>query len=136
MSEQTVPTPEAPKKVIPLSEFSKHNTPDDCWMAINGKVYNVTNFIEQHPGGEEVILEHGGTDATVPFDEIGHSDQAVEMLDDLYVGEGNPEELKASTSVSNASGATSGDGSASKLPLVVCILVAAAAFFYFKANAE
>lgn len=142
MSSEEVPeivenaaAPEEPKNYIPLSEISKHNTAEDCWLAINGKVYNVTNFLDQHPGGDEVILECAGTDCTQPFDEIGHSDQAIEMLDDMYVGEGNPEELTVIAHKSSATGTSAGGNST--LPfLLVCTVVAVVAYLYYKSLAE
>jgi len=41
----------------------------------------------QHPGGEEVLLEQGGADATESFEDVGHSTDAREMLQQYYVGE-------------------------------------------------
>ena len=41
-------------------QVEKHSTKDDCWMSIHGKVYDVTKFLEEHPGGEEVMLEVAG----------------------------------------------------------------------------
>lgn len=42
------------------SEVGKHTAPNDCWMIVHGKVYNVTEFLSSHPGGEEILLEQGG----------------------------------------------------------------------------
>ncbi|NWR47973.1 CYB5B protein, partial [Regulus satrapa] len=44
----------------------------------------------QHPGGEEVLLEQAGTDATESFEDVGHSTDAREMLKQYYVGEVHP----------------------------------------------
>ncbi|KAJ3340177.1 Cytochrome b5 type B (outer mitochondrial membrane) [Gonapodya sp. JEL0774] len=41
----------------------------------------------QHPGGEEVMVEVAGQDATEGFDEVGHSKDAIEMLKDWYIGD-------------------------------------------------
>ncbi len=41
----------------------------------------------QHPGGEEVLLEQAGADATESFEDVGHSTDAREMLEQYYVGE-------------------------------------------------
>lgn len=125
------------KNYVPLSEIQKHTTTDDMWMAVNGKVYNVTSFVDQHPGGEEVLLEHAGTDATVAFEDVGHSENAVEMLDDLYVGDGNPEELTVVAKKESAGLGETSEGSSNNLILfIICALVAGVAFFYYKAMKE
>lgn len=45
-------------RVINVShqELAKHSTSDDCWMAVRGKVYNVTRYLEFHPGGAEQLM--------------------------------------------------------------------------------
>jgi cytochrome b involved in lipid metabolism len=50
----------------PLSEVAIHNSAKDCWIAISGKVYNVTNFIASGQHNEK-ILEGCGIDATTLF---------------------------------------------------------------------
>ncbi|MBA0763997.1 hypothetical protein Gotri_013381 [Gossypium trilobum] len=50
-------------------------------------VYNVTKFLEDHPGGDEVLLSASGKDATDDFEDVGHSSSARAMLDELYVGD-------------------------------------------------
>ncbi|THH20847.1 hypothetical protein EW146_g603 [Bondarzewia mesenterica] len=53
-----------------LKEVARHNTPSSCWVVINNKVYDVTNFLPEHPGGQQVILRHAGCDATNAYDPI------------------------------------------------------------------
>ena len=48
------------EKLITFEEVEKHNSSSDCWMVIHGKVYDVTKFLVEHPGGEEVMLESKG----------------------------------------------------------------------------
>jgi L-lactate dehydrogenase (cytochrome) len=36
---------------ISVSEVAKHANPDDCWIVVNGKVYDLTKFAPNHPGG-------------------------------------------------------------------------------------
>lgn len=51
---------------VTVSEVAKHNTRDDCWFIINGKAYDVTSWIDKHPGGD-IMLSYAGMDATVSF---------------------------------------------------------------------
>ncbi|KAI6694467.1 hypothetical protein NL676_022177 [Syzygium grande] len=74
-------------KVFTLAEVSEHNTTKDCWLVIEGKVYDVTKFMEDHPGGDEVLLSSTGKDATDDFEDVGHSSSARAMMDDFYIGE-------------------------------------------------
>lgn len=53
---------------ISNAELAKHSTQFDCWVAYKGKVYNVTQYLAYHPGGQQILLETGGTDCTVLFD--------------------------------------------------------------------
>ncbi|KAE9600836.1 hypothetical protein Lal_00011209 [Lupinus albus] len=75
------------KKLFTLDEVSHHNHSKDCWLLIHGKVYNVTKFLDDHPGGDDVLLSSTGKDATNDFDDIGHSTSAVAMMDEFYVGD-------------------------------------------------
>mmetsp|Transcript_43449 Transcript_43449/g.109109 ORF Transcript_43449/g.109109 Transcript_43449/m.109109 type:complete len:724 (-) Transcript_43449:351-2522(-) len=57
-------------KSIPLSEVNRHCTPEDCWVALNGKVYDLTEFMDRHPGGPTTILSWAGKDASKMFNDI------------------------------------------------------------------
>mmetsp|Transcript_3880 Transcript_3880/g.4844 ORF Transcript_3880/g.4844 Transcript_3880/m.4844 type:complete len:113 (+) Transcript_3880:484-822(+) len=56
------------------------------WIAVNGEVYNVTEFAADHPGGVEVLEDVAGRDATPEFNEVGHSEYALETMQTLRVG--------------------------------------------------
>ncbi|RKP13282.1 cytochrome b5 [Piptocephalis cylindrospora] len=72
---------------IPAAELAGHTERSTgLWMAIHGKVYDVTNFIEEHPGGEDILFEQGGTDATEAFEDVGHSEEARASLMEYLVG--------------------------------------------------
>ncbi|WVZ74400.1 hypothetical protein U9M48_022584 [Paspalum notatum var. saurae] len=75
------------KKVYSFQEVSKHSDRKDCWLIIAGKVYDVTPFMEEHPGGDEVLLACTGKDATADFDDIGHSDSAKDLMPQYCIGE-------------------------------------------------
>ncbi|OUM55111.1 hypothetical protein BVG19_g4593 [[Candida] boidinii] len=57
-------------KLISVEEFVKHNKPDDCWVVIHGKVYDMTDFIPKHPGGRAPIITNAGKDVTDIFTPI------------------------------------------------------------------
>ncbi|XP_042217259.1 cytochrome b5-like [Homarus americanus] len=73
-------------QVYTLSEVSEHDTFEDCWIILYDKVFDVTRFLLEHPGGEEVMMEHAGRDATIAFRGVGHSVPALQALDDYLVG--------------------------------------------------
>ncbi|KAI8028489.1 Cytochrome b5 isoform E [Camellia lanceoleosa] len=70
-------------KVHAFEEVANHNHKQDCWIIISGKVYDVTSFLDDHPGGDEVLLTATGKDATDDFEDVGHSESAREMLIDI-----------------------------------------------------
>ena len=55
---------------IPLSEVARHNKPHDCWIAISGEVYDLTDFLQHHPEQRNSILAWAGRDATPMFNKI------------------------------------------------------------------
>lgn len=67
--------------------MAHHCTLNDCWMVIMDKVYDLTDFIDYHPAGQELMLEYAGTDATSAFNEKPHTIDAVYMLDKYLIGE-------------------------------------------------
>ena len=52
---------------ITMAEVAQHNSPSDCWSAIDGKVYNLTQWIGKHPGGATVIKSLCGKDGSAGF---------------------------------------------------------------------
>lgn len=60
------PAPTGPR-VISSTEVAGHNSRTSCWSTINGKVYDLTSWIPEHPGGEEAILELCGNDGSAKF---------------------------------------------------------------------
>ncbi|TEB30284.1 cytochrome b2 [Coprinellus micaceus] len=60
----------ANKQVISGKEVAKHNTRESCWIIVHGKVYDVTDFLDDHPGGSKIILKYAGKDATEEYDPI------------------------------------------------------------------
>jgi cytochrome b involved in lipid metabolism len=71
------PNTEQNLKLFRLDEINKHNNAESTWIIINDLVYDVTKFIMEHPGGEEVILNVAGQDATDAFNDVGHSSDVI-----------------------------------------------------------
>ncbi|ESO83431.1 hypothetical protein LOTGIDRAFT_133451 [Lottia gigantea] len=67
-------------------ELAKHNTQEDGWLSLRGKVYNVTPYMEYHPGGIDELKRGLGKDATQLFDEIHKWVNAESMLEKCLVG--------------------------------------------------
>ncbi|KAI3460174.1 hypothetical protein Pfo_016837 [Paulownia fortunei] len=69
-----------------LSQVAQHKSKKDCWFTINGRVLDVTKFLEEHPGGEELLIEYAGKDATKGFEAVGHSKEAHNLVSKFQVG--------------------------------------------------
>ncbi|CAL9137901.1 unnamed protein product [Musa acuminata var. zebrina] len=78
-------------KLYSMREAAEHNTRDDCWVVIHGKVYDVTSYLDEHPGGDDVLLSAAGRDSTEDFEDAGHSKSARELMQDYYIGELDPD---------------------------------------------
>jgi L-lactate dehydrogenase (cytochrome) len=61
------PASEVDTGLVPFSEVQKHNTVDDCWCVISGKIYDLTDFAPEHPGGSAIVTELAGKVATDDF---------------------------------------------------------------------
>ena len=81
----SVARPSPPK--FTRDEVAMHYEEGDCWIIISGKVYDVTSFLDTHPGGLDVIMEYAGLDATSDFEDLPHPPEAYEMLKAYLKGE-------------------------------------------------
>jgi len=87
---------EASRKEFTEDEISQHNTREDAWVTFKGRVYNVTEFLEGHPGGADILLKYTGKDTTKVMTETNpHSEAALENLMNFEIGnvkdqEGSP----------------------------------------------
>lgn len=71
-------------------EVIEHSTESDCWLIIDNRVYDVTEFISKHPGGAERIITYCGKDATTAFatqaGEGTHSSSAKNIQQEYLIG--------------------------------------------------
>ncbi|KVI07642.1 cytochrome b5, heme-binding site-containing protein [Cynara cardunculus var. scolymus] len=68
------------------AEVLLHNKRTDCWIIIKEKVYDVTSYVEEHPGGD-AILVHAGDDSTEGFFGPQHATRVFDMIEDFYIGD-------------------------------------------------
>jgi len=81
-----------PSRTLPTfsaSEVESHRTAKSCYVTLGDKVYDVTDFLDAHPGGGDLILEYGGKDVKDilnDHDSHFHSEAAYDVLDDSHIG--------------------------------------------------
>ncbi|KAJ5742440.1 uncharacterized protein N7511_011459, partial [Penicillium nucicola] len=94
--------------------LSQHNSRQSCWVAIHGVVYDVTDFLDSHPGGPQVILRCAGKDATKSFDSVHTPEILTEALPESAVrGHLDAVELQALDPTPNEKRQTKPDGNSS-----------------------
>eukprot|EP00472_Partenskyella_glossopodia_P011975 CAMPEP_0197515916 /NCGR_PEP_ID=MMETSP1318-20131121/876_1 /TAXON_ID=552666 /ORGANISM="Partenskyella glossopodia, Strain RCC365" /LENGTH=482 /DNA_ID=CAMNT_0043064393 /DNA_START=880 /DNA_END=2328 /DNA_ORIENTATION=+ len=83
-------------KILSLEEVAKHNTKKDCWVIVHGKVYDLTKFAPEHPGGSHIIYTFAGKDGSRIFDTIHTPDIFDKYTEDApLVGELDPKDMPA-----------------------------------------
>tara|TARA_B100000945_G_C20402703_1_gene608229 strand:- start:1509 stop:1835 length:327 start_codon:yes stop_codon:yes gene_type:complete len=60
---------------------------DRIIIVISNKVYDVTSYLGDHPGGEEILIQNSGKDATYEFNDVGHSMSAIHDMLKYEIGE-------------------------------------------------
>ena len=67
-------------------EVSKHKTQDDLWLIIDGAVYDVTEYVDEHPGGVAAIMKNAGGDASEGFHGPQHPSRVMDIVDEYKIG--------------------------------------------------
>ncbi|ETS78035.1 cytochrome b5 [Pestalotiopsis fici W106-1] len=129
-------------KEYTYQDVAEHNTKKDLFMVIHDKIYDCTKFVDEHPGGEEVMLDVGGQDATEAFEDVGHSDEARETLEQLLVGTlkrqpGDPSPTASKPSLSpQANTSSAGLGTVAYAVVFIGGLAAFGAYQYLQSQQE
>jgi fatty acid desaturase len=104
------------ERTFTADEVLRHGSASDCWVTLERGVYDVTTFLDEHPGGAMALSSVGraGHDVTSHFLRIGHSAPARERLAEMRVGVlGGPPRLSpVGTATDNNRDAAGGDGPA------------------------
>ena len=85
-------------KTLTLAEVAAHDREEDCYLIIGNertggaKVYDVTKYLDEHPGGDAVLLELAGKYADDMFEDIGHSMNARQQLKEFWSARSTTEE--------------------------------------------
>lgn len=74
-------------KQYTYAEIAKFSAETRTVFVIHDKVYDVTPFLNEHPGGEEILLDHAGKDASEDFNDVGHSSDAIDLMAKYVIGE-------------------------------------------------
>lgn len=76
-------------KLFKLSEVAQRNGKElkETWVVVKDSVYNVTDFLEEHPGGADLISAYAGTDCTKDFNDAAHSAEAIKDMKKYKIGE-------------------------------------------------
>ncbi|KEG09991.1 cytochrome b-domain protein [Trypanosoma grayi] len=82
-------------EVVETQQKAKEKSANACWVVIKNKVYDLTEFLDLHPGGRDVLLWQSGTDASKAYEEIGHSSGAKLMMKKYFVADLNPDDRRA-----------------------------------------
>lgn len=81
----TTPAPTA--GMFTTVQVASHNSASSCWSIVDGNVYDLTNWIGQHPGGEQAIKGLCGIDGTAAFHgQHGNAKQQADMLAKMKIG--------------------------------------------------
>jgi len=70
---------------VSMEELQRHNNPEDCWVAIGGMVFDLTEFAEEHPAGAQSIHELAGKDGTAAFEAV-HNAGLLDDFEDDRIG--------------------------------------------------
>ncbi|XP_064399084.1 cytochrome b5-like [Halichondria panicea] len=118
------------EKTFSWEEVNKHNNSESLWLVVHDIVYDVTKFMEEHPGGEEVLLEQAGKDSTGSFEDVGHSPDAREMAESYRIGTvSQPASSKVPTKLTPDT--QGGEGGSWFWPaFILILLVVVASYFY------
>ena len=135
-------------KTVELKVFSKEaliehakSNPSNTFISIHENVYDVTSFLDEHPGGEEALKEHNikgeFRDATESFEDTGHSMDARDMMKKYQIGSMEYKNEKKKVKPENPKPAVNNEESSNNLMWIILgitVIGLAVGYQYFKAH--
>ncbi|RMZ87788.1 hypothetical protein DV736_g4983, partial [Chaetothyriales sp. CBS 134916] len=104
--------------IIKSEEIARHTSLSSCWIIIKGQVYDITDYLPRHPGGEQILLRYAGKDATALYEPI-HPEGTIEQTlpSDKHIGsvESEPTSIPTTNQQANDS------DELSRIPLSHCV---------------
>jgi cytochrome-b5 reductase len=86
-------------RVFTREEVAKHNTVDDFFTIVGSRVYNMTHYVNEHPGGYDLLFRNAGKDSTKDFEAMFHSMKARNILEKYHVGDLDSSSAQSMTSL-------------------------------------
>mmetsp|Transcript_78629 Transcript_78629/g.138638 ORF Transcript_78629/g.138638 Transcript_78629/m.138638 type:complete len:135 (+) Transcript_78629:73-477(+) len=124
----------AKRRAISMAEVAKHSTEEDGWMVVHGLVVKLSkDFLDEHPGGPDVVTCLAGKDATQDFEDISHSDSARKWASEFIIGytEDKKDEEGIETKMipknAEVTGGSGGGGLGGMIPALIVVIVAVVA---------
>lgn len=106
------------KPLVSGEEVAKHTTRETgVWVIVHGKVYDVTEWLDEHPGGSKIILKYAGKDATEEFEPI-HPPGVIgdNLPEDKYIGPLDPNSVKETVHITAEKEQAGGEGESKQKP--------------------
>ncbi|CAF0805015.1 unnamed protein product [Rotaria sordida] len=133
-------TSNSDKQVLTLSEVKQlAEDKNRCILVINNRVYDVTKFLDEHPGGEEILKEQHGRDASHEFEDVHHSPDARELMKTYEIAELHQDDVKPIIpprplieNYNRNTGGASNNVATSWMKSLIPIVVVLVAIFYFR----
>ena len=84
--DRTKTTKPDPMTPYTTAEIATHASLNDLWVIIDDKVYDLTDYVDEHPGGTDAIAKNAGKDATVGFKGPQHPSRVFDIVEEYRVG--------------------------------------------------
>lgn len=89
---QNLPVSPSPAiRTYSLADVARHHQADDCWLAIEGKIYDITSYLPDHPSAPDILTVWCGKESTLAWQNKtrgrSHSPYAQQLLGNYQIGE-------------------------------------------------